>query len=233
MSSFVLIHGAWHGGWCWDTVAKDLSRAGQDVYTPTLTGLAERFDLSDTTTSLGTHIADVVELVEREGLSQVVICAHSYGGMVATGAVDQLPGLVRSLVYLDAFVPKNGDSVASLSGAPHTDADHIPPPPASWFGLSGDDAVLVDAKLTPHPARTFGQAINLRRVPTCSRTYVLATKWESMHHFQSSFADASANPTWSTRTIDGSHDLMIDRPHELSAMLIDLGNDTARAQVTR
>ena len=106
MATFVLVHGAWHGGWCWRFVRPLLG--GHDVYAPSLTGLGERKHLARADVDLDTHIADVVSLLEMEDLCDVVLVGHSYGGMVITGAADRAPERIGRLVYLDAFVPENG-----------------------------------------------------------------------------------------------------------------------------
>ena len=108
MTTFVLVHGAWHGGWCYKRVARLLRQAGHDVYTPTLTGLGERAHLMNRAIALDTHVQDIVGVIRCEELSDVVLCGHSYGGMVITGVAEQMAAKIRSLVYLDAFVPENG-----------------------------------------------------------------------------------------------------------------------------
>ena len=104
MSTFVLVHGAWHGSWCWKRVRKALQDQGHQVFTPTLTGLAERSHLLSPSVNLDTHIDDVVNLIRWEELSDVVLCGHSYAGAVISGVADRIPERIRSLVYLDAFL---------------------------------------------------------------------------------------------------------------------------------
>src|SRR5262249_25595660 len=111
MATFVLVHGAWHGGWCWRDVAARLRRAGHDVYAPSLTGLGERAHLARPGIALDDHVQDVVALLQMEALSDVVLVGHSYGGMVVTGAADREAARIRRLVYLDAFVPESGRCV--------------------------------------------------------------------------------------------------------------------------
>ena len=108
MTTFVLVHGAWHGGWCYKRVARLLRQAGHEVYTPTLTGLGERAHLINRAIDLDTHVQDILGVIRCEELSDVVLCGHSYGGMVITGVAEQIAAKIRSLVYLDAFVPENG-----------------------------------------------------------------------------------------------------------------------------
>ena len=115
MTTFVLVHGAWMGGWCYKRVARLLRQAGHEVYTPTLTGLGERAHLINRAIDLDTHVQDIVGVIRCEELSDVVLCGHSYGGMVITGVAEQIAAKIRSLVYLDAFVPENGKCLFDYS----------------------------------------------------------------------------------------------------------------------
>ena len=120
--TFVLIHGAWHGGWCWRRVADRLRRDGHVVFTPTLTGLGERAHLLAPGIDLATHVADVVNLLKWERLSEVILCGHSYGGFVISGVAEVMPAQIRSIVFLDAFLPENGDTIQKLTGPAVQDA---------------------------------------------------------------------------------------------------------------
>lgn len=223
MTAFVLVHGAWHGGWCWQRVRDHLVESGEHrVYTPTLTGMADRSHLLGPQVDLDTHIADIANLIRWEDLSDVVLCGHSYGGMVVTGVAHILPDAVHALVYLDAFVPRDGNSVSDLSAVPDDGGEQTAAPPAAWFGLRGDDGAFVDSKLTTFPAAASRQAIRIdneavRSLPT---TYVLAKGWQSHPHFHQNYERAQAEPTWSALSVVGSHDLMIDRPSEVAAVLL-------------
>jgi len=114
LSTFVLVHGAWHGGWCWDRVTPHLRAAGHEVHTPTLTGLSERAHLLSPMVGLDTHIEDVVRLIDTLGLSDVILVGHSYGGMVITGAAARVPERIAHVVYLDAFLPRAGEAAWDL-----------------------------------------------------------------------------------------------------------------------
>ena len=109
MATFVLVHGAWFGGWCWQKVIPLLEAAGHEVYAPTLTGLAERASELSPEVGLDTHIQDIVGLLEEKNLHGVMLVGHSYGGMVITGVVDQVPERIAHVVYLDTFVPRDGE----------------------------------------------------------------------------------------------------------------------------
>ena len=111
--TFVLVHGAWHGGWCWRRVSDLLERQGHKVFTPTLTGLGERIAPdAQGASDVATHVTDVVNLMKWEGLADVVLCGHSYGGMVVSGVAEQMAGKIGSIVFLDAFVPDNGEAIS-------------------------------------------------------------------------------------------------------------------------
>src|SRR5262249_14497470 len=114
MITYVLVHGAWHGGWCWKKVTPLLRASGYAVFTPTLTGLGERSHLLSPEVSLHTHIQDVVAVVEYEDLREVMLVGHSYGGMVITGVAERVPARLSQLVYLDAFVPEHGQALLDL-----------------------------------------------------------------------------------------------------------------------
>jgi pimeloyl-ACP methyl ester carboxylesterase len=116
MATYVLVHGAWHGGWMWGAVAQELRAAGHDVFTPTLTGSGERVHLMSPEIGLDTHILDIVNVFHYENLSDVNLVGWSYGGMVVTGVAEQVPGKIHQLIYLDCFVPENGQSLADVLG---------------------------------------------------------------------------------------------------------------------
>jgi pimeloyl-ACP methyl ester carboxylesterase len=115
-SPFVLVHGGRHGGWCWARVAPLLRAAGHDVYTPTLTGLGERSHLLTPDIGLATHVQDILGVFEFEEITDAVLVAHSYGGSVVAGAMERIAGRVRTLVFLDAFMPAPGETVLDIVG---------------------------------------------------------------------------------------------------------------------
>src|SRR6516225_6895333 len=120
--NFVLVHGAWHGGWCWRRVADRLRASGHLVFTPTLTGLGERSHLLRPDLDLDVHIADVINVIKWERLSDVVLCGHSYGGFVISGVAERAADLIRSIVFLDAFLPNSGDAIEDITGPAVKDA---------------------------------------------------------------------------------------------------------------
>ena len=230
MTTFVLVHGAWHGGWCYKRVARLLRQAGHEVYTPTLTGLGERAHLISRTIDLGTHIQDIIGVVRCEELSDVVLCGHSYGGMVIAGVAEQIAVKIRSLVYLDAFVPETGKSVfdflsAEQSEQMRTDAAQngegykITPIPAAAFAVNADDAAWVDAMCVKQPMATFEQKLILSGRQVSKRVYILATGWtpSPFQQFGTRFKD---DRSWQFVSIACGHEVMLDRPQELASALI-------------
>lgn len=219
MAAFVLVHGAFHGGWCWQRVVRRL-RPDHDVYPVTLTGLGERSHLLSPVVDLNTHIDDVVNLILWEDLSEVILCGHSYGGFVVAGVADALAARIRAMVYLDAFVPADGDTPWEIGNIPRAEAD-LQPPPAHFFGLNGADAAWVNARMTPMPMGTVNQAIRLRNGPVqAPSTYVQATGWDGMDHFRTRSDWAAHQPGWTSIRLAASHDAMVDRPNDVVEILL-------------
>lgn len=228
MVSFVLVHGGWHGGWCYGKVANLLRQAGHNVFTPTLTGLGERSHLLTQDVTLDTHIADVVNVIRWEGLSNIVLCGHSYGGVVITGVADAIADRVSALVYLDALLIEDGQSVmdtvsderrsALLSDAAlYGDGTAVPPLAPEIWGINENDLEWVRRNLTPHPLATFLQPIHLRgdyRKPR--RTYVYAKKGTSKRFYEMCLQD----PSWTVLTTEGGHAQMVDDPMEVAKILL-------------
>jgi pimeloyl-ACP methyl ester carboxylesterase len=170
IGTYVLVHGAWHGGWCWAKVARLLRDAGHEVYTPTLTGLGERAHLARPEVDLETHIQDVVAMLEAEELRQVTLVGHSYGGMVITGVAARTSGRIGHLVYLDAFVPEAGKSLLDYVGegagamreaaVAHGEGWKLPSFPPERFGVTSQrDTEWLTKHLVPQPLRSFEQAL--------------------------------------------------------------------------
>ncbi len=158
--TFVLVHGAWHGGWCWRRVADLLEKQGHKVFTPTLTGLGERSHLLRAGINVSTHVTDVVNVLKWEGLTDVVLCGHSYGGLVVSGVAEQAADKIGSIVFLDAFVPDNGDSMAELTNQAVRDQLKtatergdlgVPARSAAAFLVNEKDQAWVDAMCVPQP----------------------------------------------------------------------------------
>jgi pimeloyl-ACP methyl ester carboxylesterase len=230
MYTFVLIHGGWHGAWCWSRVAKLLRKAGHDVFTPTLTGLCERSHLLNESVGLQTHVDDVVNLLKWQDLSGVVLVGHSYGGIVISQAAEQAASALRAIVFLDAFLPENGQSLAEIAAprvreliahARAAGETTIAPFPASVFNVNEADRAWVDAKCTPHPLRTFTDRVSLTdaRDRVARKVYIRATAYESAT-YDAALAQTRA-AGWRTYEAPCGHDVMLDMPERLAEILVE------------
>lgn len=241
MSTYVLVHGAWHGSWCWSRVRAELSHAGNEVFTPSLSGLGERSHLLSPTINLETHIADVVNLVRWEDLTEVILVGHSYGGAVITGAADRITDRISSLVYLDAFLLDDGESIhdtfsdeARSSDLRRVDRDgegwRLSPIPAKVFNVNERDRAWVDRMCTPQPITTFTQPLKLSgRVTEISDvSYILASDWSNPTF--PTYMDRAVRSGWNTSTFDCGHDIMIDEPDRLARQLLVSPKPTPRPE---
>ncbi|WP_299589530.1 alpha/beta fold hydrolase [uncultured Microbulbifer sp.] len=232
MAVFVLVHGAWQGGWCWKRVAELLRESGHEVFTPTLTGLGERAHLLNSKIDVDTHIQDILGVIECEELSDIILCGHSYGGMVITGVADKVPEHIRSLVYLDALVPENGQSALDLlptettssflESARTTGAGfRVAPGRAGDFGVNIQDQAWVDRRCVDQPLKTFEQAIYLEGAwnQISRHVYIYATGWYPGIGEQF-FDQAQREAGWEAITMQCGHDVMIDKPQELTQILM-------------
>lgn len=238
MAVYVLVHGAWGGSWCWKRIRPALQARGHQVFTPTLTGVGDRSHLLSREVNLDTHIADVVNLMQWEDLSDVVLCGHSYGGCVVTGVADRVPERIAALVYLDAFVPQDGQCLhdalppearnAQLESARQVgEGWKVPPIPAAAFNVNLKDRDWVDRQRTMHPLATFQQPIRvtggiggIKNV-----TYILATGYS--HSPFPQFYERAKAKGWRTLTMPCGHDVMLDLPEELTQELLGLAPQAA------
>lgn len=231
MSTYVLVHGAWHGSWCWKRVRKALQEQGHEVFTPALTGVADRHHLLSPQVDLETHITDVTNLILWEELSNVVLCGHSYGGCVITGVADRVPERIGALVYLDAYVLGNGESLldnlppemrdARLEKArKFGDGWKIPPTLAEAFNVNANDREWVDRQCTMQPLAAFQQRIQLtggiERIKNAA--YILATGWGPSQFVP--FYEKAKKRGWKTLALPCGHDVMLDMPEELTRELL-------------
>jgi len=245
MTVFVLVHGAWGGAHGFRKVRRPLQEAGQEVFTPSLTGIGERAHLTSPLVCLTTHITDVVNTVLYEDLRDIVLLGFSYGGFVVTGALEHMAERVRHLVYLDAFVPGDGDSVESLSGGGAgrggdgagrgvigrgvigLGRDWLVPPQAREFDDPAE-AAWASARRTPHPVGCFTEPVRLARPLEdypFTRTYVKATgepRPEAGGPFWAAADRAMASPAWRYREIATGHMIASNRPGELAWLLLEL-----------
>jgi pimeloyl-ACP methyl ester carboxylesterase len=240
MANFVLVHGAWHGGWCWQRVTSLLQQQGHRVHAVTLTGLGERAHLLAPAITLDTHIDDVVSAIEVEELHDVILAVHSYAGMIGTAVADRLGKHLKHLVYVDAVVPKPGESWSStqsaatqqqrLSAAQASTRFSFPPPDPEVFGLQGEDREWVKRRQTPHPGNTYQAPLDfdMKRVAAVPRTFVnctqpaLATIEPSRLRVKDAkFWDGAWLPNSKVVEIKTGHDPMISEPAALAKILVD------------
>jgi pimeloyl-ACP methyl ester carboxylesterase len=221
MATFVIVHGAWSGAHAWRWVRPLLRAAGHDVVTPSLTGLGERAHLATQATNLCTHVADVAAVLHYEDLHDVVLVGHSYGGMVITGVADRAADRIARLVYLDADVPRKGESMLDLvppderaryEEAAHTRGEgwRVPPP-------------------LPDPLATMAQPLHLDHGETrLPRTFVLCTEGKEEWTEPPYLARVRADPSWQFVELAADHTAHVSAPHALSQLLQDLAMGGAR-----
>ncbi|MGZ4864220.1 MAG: alpha/beta fold hydrolase [Halobacteriota archaeon] len=240
MANFVLVHGAWHGGWCWRDVAQALVCKGHRAYAITLTGVGERAHLLSSEITLETHIADVVNSIVAEELDDVVLAVHSYAGMIGTAIADRHRQLLHHLVYLDAVVPRPGESWSSthpratrearLEAARQSPDFSFPTPDTSAYGLSADQQAWLARRLTPHPGHTYEAPLDFdpRRVARVPRTFVNCTlpalptidairlRVVDRNFWGGAWTGGGGGRVVKLRT---GHDAMISAPDEMTAIL--------------
>lgn len=239
MTDFVLVHGAWHGAWCWQRVATRLEAAGHRVHLPVLAGVGERAAELAPDNDLETHIGDVLAVMDQGGLRDVVLVGHSYGGMLISAVADRMAGRVGALVYVDAHVPGDGQSVLDMRPeahnivlreqvARHGDGWRMPPTPAVAFGVNQADRDWVDAMTTDMALACFEQPVALdgRQEEVERRTYVRATGFDSAR-FDANYRQALESPRWRAVALDCGHDIMLDDPDGLTAILLDAAGEPA------
>jgi pimeloyl-ACP methyl ester carboxylesterase len=224
MATFVLVHGAWGGGWVYKGVARRLRSEGHDVYVPTLTGLGERSHLASPAIDLATHIQDVVNVIRYEQLNDIILCGHSYGGMVITGTAAAVGERIRTLFYLDAFLPEDGQSLWDIAGADgqrhYIEAQRGQPGMVLPMGNRRIDGE--PPHMNRHPLLTLTQPVQMTGAEKHirNRTYVYATR-ETPTAFTRFYDRVRIDPTWKTCTIDTGHMVMSDDPAGLEKLLLE------------
>ncbi len=240
MAHFLLIHGAWHGAWCWRDVTAMLVRAGHLAHAVTLTGLGERAHLLRSDIDLQTHITDVQNAIEAEEMQRVVLVGHSYAGMLVTAVADRMPQRLSHLVYVDAVVPKPGESWSSthspatrqarLGAARGSPVFAFPPPDPVVFGLSGQQHDWVRRRQTPHPGHTYEAPLDfdVQRVAAVPRTFVSCTA-PALATIDAIRPRVRSATFWSGAWLPGSrvvemqtgHDPMVSSPEALTKLLLE------------
>jgi pimeloyl-ACP methyl ester carboxylesterase len=226
MATFVLIPGGWRGGWTFADFVARLKREGHEAYAVTLSGLEETADGSAAGINLDTHIGNVIELLEVEDLSEVILCSHSYGGMVATGVADRMAERIAALVYLDAFVPEDGQSWWDIAGERFR---RLITELARRDGFCVLPPVGDDRRRRPHPIGTFLQALELtgsrKDMP---RVFVYASAWDATP-FTSQYQRLKEDPAWIVHSLPCAHDLVNIMPDQVFAILMEVVHDLSLA----
>lgn len=237
MAIFVLVHGAWSGGWIWKKVTPLLRSAGHEVFTPTLSGLGERVHLAYPDLSLNTHIQDIVNLLQFEDLREVILVGHSYGGMVITGVADRASDHLAHLVYLDAFVPMDNQSLHDLVPAGARPYDYalaqqrgngwrIPLYPEQTIGTD-EDMHWLTTRWTDQPLLTFDQPIHLSNSHATSllpHTYIHCTQKPDDDFFAHFAQQFSGQPGWQVFELPTGHAAHVTMPHELVKLLLKVAS---------
>ena len=231
---FVLVHGAWHGGWCWRRVADRLTAAGHRAFCPTLTGLGERQHLLSRDVNLDTHVNDVLGLLEAEELSDVVLVGHSYGGIVITGVAARARERLRQLVYLDAAIFEDGVAWSDVvppqvaaerrrSAEESSGGTSLPAPPAEVFGIcERDDIAWVQRRMTPHPYGPFDQKVRWNG-PVGNglpKVYIDCTD-PAYAGLAAVKARYRGQPGWPFIELKTGHDAMVSAPEELTRIFLE------------
>lgn len=231
MATFVLVHGAWHGGWCWADTARALRALGHDTHAPTLTGLGERSHLLTADIDADSHVLDIVNVLKWRELQEVILVGHSYGGMVVTGVAAQLPDRLRALVYLDAFVPETSNEAIFANANPARMAAFQKQIDAGAIALEPDRAIdswtsdpaikaWLQAQCTPHPKGTFQKGVTLtgREAEVTRRHYIIAEK-NQPSAFWAEYDRVRDRPGWTSDRMPTLHDAMVEAPQDLAHRL--------------
>lgn len=243
MATYVLVHGAWGGGWVWKKIIPVLRRNGHDVYATTGTGLGDRVHLASAAVDLDTHITDVVNVLAFEELTDVTLVGWSYGGMIITGVAERVPERLARLVYLDALLPADGENAydAELSSEEVRAADRaaaeaagmpgllVVEPYVEWLGSlipDPDDRAWLLAKLVPQPLATYTQPIRLGNPAAAAvrRAFVFCTECKDPagDALTSTASRLRSDPGWSFRELVGNHLAPIHAPEATAEALLSL-----------
>jgi len=244
MAAFLLVHGAWHGGWCWKKVVPLLRSSGAEVFAPTLSGMGERSHLTErldpAAIDLDLHIRDIVQVIEYEDLEQVILVGHAYAGMVITGVAEVCPERLAHLVYLNGVVPANGESMvdqlvavrgaefaAWVRGEIDRGEGFLPPPATKsdlghrWGITDPADLEWMSAHVTPQPVAAMAGPVRIGNPEATSipRSFVCGEE----AGFQP-VADRARDAGWVVYHVNSGHDTMVTHPRELAEILLGIGS---------
>jgi pimeloyl-ACP methyl ester carboxylesterase len=226
--TILVAHGAWSAGWVWKKMHPLMAAAGHRLITPTQTGLGEREHLATPSVDLETHIQDLLGVIKHEELNDFVLLGHSYGGMVATGVADRVPGRISQLIYLDAFVPRNGQSLLDLQGPNAAsgmrervkagDGWRVPPNPPPP-DTPPDDLKWIEAHRMAQPIKCFDTPVRLENGDAkMPRAYIYCLRRSAADPFRP-YAERAKQEHWDYREIDASHSPHVTAPEVLAALL--------------
>jgi pimeloyl-ACP methyl ester carboxylesterase len=232
MKNIVLVHGAWHGAWSWQRVIRPLQRDGHNVFAPSLTGLGDRSHLLTPDITLSTHVRDITNLIENEELEDIVLCGHSYAGLVVAQAADRMPSRIAAIVFLDAFLPENGKSLHDLlpEAARVESETDAKTRGGGWLAPTPDvgrlevadrrDLAWLERRCGPQPLATFTEPSKLtgawRKGPRLH--YVAASEFSSPV-FKGFARAAKADPAFTCHALACGHEIMLDKPDETCRIL--------------
>src|SRR3954469_22082039 len=226
-TSFLVCHGAWSAGWAWKKMHPLINAAGHRLVTPTYTGVGERIHLANPSIDLETHVEDILNVIKYEDLRDIVLVGHSYGGMVATGVADRARERIAQLIYIDAFVPGDGQSLLDLNESDRqrmTDlttsgAWRVQPHPIAADTPQADIAWLTERRV-PMPIKCFDTKLKLQGgALTLPRSYIYATRITPADTFGRFAKQTKADPAWRYHEIDASHSPNVTAPETLMALL--------------
>ncbi len=229
MATFVVAHGAWSAGWGWKKMHPLMAARGHRLITPTYTGLGERTHLASPEIGLDTHIADILGVLEFENLSNVTLIGHSYGGMVATGVADRARARIAKLIYIDAFVPNDGDSVIDLLPAAaraqrKPSPDGFIPPMDMPPDTAPDDRAWCTPLRRPQPAKTFEHKLKLQNgALTLLRHYIYCARNAPDDRFRQ-FLERARREGWGATELNSSHNPHITCPEALADLLMGIAD---------
>lgn len=227
--TYVLIHGGWYGGWVWRDVIPALRGLGHAVSAPTMTGVGERKHLISDGVGLSTNIDDIVNHIEMEGLDGIHLVGWSYGGMVATGVLARIPQRIKSIIYLDAFVPDDGKALADYAPAVRAkflkaaaEKQHVTPIPFEVFGVK--DAKVIEycaPRLVPQPWLTLTEPVKaLPQQPDIPHTYIRCTGYDPSP-YATLYERFKSDARWDTHVLASSHVCMLEHPKETAQLLVN------------